>query len=87
MRGLRNLRIIVGALTVLVMVGSAGFHFIEGWTWFDSFYMVLTTVTSIGYGEIHPLSHAGRVFNIYTAPPPSPCASAWPCPSRVSAPL
>jgi voltage-gated potassium channel len=63
MRGLRNLRIIVAALAVLVAVGSAGFHYIEGWSWFDSFYMVLTTVTSIGYGEIHPLSHAGRVFN------------------------
>src|SRR5215510_14344435 len=43
--------------------GTAGFHFIEGWTWFDGFYMALTTMTTIGYGEIHPLSHAGRVFN------------------------
>ena len=63
MRGLRNLRIIVIALAVLTVMGTAGFHYIEGWPWFDSFYMVLTTVTSIGYGEIHPLSHAGRVFN------------------------
>ena len=63
MRGLRNLRIIVAALALLVAAGSAGLHYIEGWSWFDSFYMVLTTVTSIGYGEIHPLSHAGRVFN------------------------
>ena len=43
-----------------VSLGIAGFHFIEGWTWFDGFYMVLTTITTIGYGEIHPLSHAGR---------------------------
>ena len=27
--------------------------------------MVLTTITSIGYGEIHPLSHAGRLFNSF----------------------
>lgn len=63
MRGLRNLRIILAALAVLVAVGTAGFHYIEGWPWFDSFYMVLTTVTSIGYGEIHPLSNVGRMFN------------------------
>ncbi|MCI0353288.1 MAG: potassium channel protein [Acidobacteriales bacterium] len=63
MRGLRNLRIIVAALVVLIMVGTAGFHYIEGWPWLDSFYMVLTTVTSIGYGEIHPLSNTGRIFN------------------------
>jgi voltage-gated potassium channel len=63
MRGLRNLRIILAALAVLTAAGTAGFHYIEGWPWFDSFYMVLTTVTSIGYGEVHPLSNAGRVFN------------------------
>jgi voltage-gated potassium channel len=63
MRGLRNLRIIVLALAVLTILGTAGFHHIEGWSWFDSFYMVLTTVTSIGYGEIHPLSNTGRIFN------------------------
>jgi voltage-gated potassium channel len=41
-----------------------GFHFIEGWSWFDSFYMVVITLSTIGYQEIHPLSHAGRVFNV-----------------------
>ena len=52
-------------LVLLVVVGIAGFHLIEGWTYFDGFYMVLTTITSIGYGEIHPLSHAGRLFNSF----------------------
>jgi voltage-gated potassium channel len=27
--------------------------------------MVLTTITSVGYGEIHPLSHGGRLFNSF----------------------
>jgi voltage-gated potassium channel len=60
-----NLKLLAVALVVLVMIGVAGFHFIEGWTFFDGFYMVLTTITSIGYGEIHPLSHAGRLFNSF----------------------
>lgn len=60
-----NLKLIALALVVLVFVGVAGFHFIEGWSWFDGFYMVLTTITSIGYGEIHPLSHTGRLFNSF----------------------
>src|ERR1700740_230403 len=47
----------------VITMGSAGFHFIEGWEWFDGFYMTLTTMTTIGYGEIHPLSYAGRIFN------------------------
>ncbi|HUO26992.1 MAG TPA: potassium channel protein [Candidatus Aquilonibacter sp.] len=65
MKAFRNLRTI-GLLLLLVMaVGTAGFHFIEGWPWFDGFYMVVTTLTTIGYQEVHPLSHAGRVFNVF----------------------
>jgi voltage-gated potassium channel len=64
MKALRNLRLIGLALTLVIVAGTAGFHFIEGWSWFDGFYMVLTTLTTIGYQETHPLSHAGRVFNI-----------------------
>jgi voltage-gated potassium channel len=60
-----NLRIIFLALIVLVLIGIAGFHFLEGWPWFDGFYMVITTISTIGYGEVHPLSHAGRVFNTF----------------------
>ena len=43
----------------------AGFHFIEGWPWFDGVYMVVTTITTIGYGEVRPLSHIGRIFNLF----------------------
>ncbi len=64
MKALRNLRLIGIALACLTLVGMAGFHFIEGWPWFDGFYMVVTTFTTIGYQEVHPLSHAGRVFNV-----------------------
>jgi voltage-gated potassium channel len=65
MKAFRNLRTI-GVLLLLVMaVGTAGYHFIEGWPWFDGFYMVVTTLTTIGYQEVHPLSHAGRVFNVF----------------------
>jgi len=65
MKAFRNLRFI-GALLLLVMAaGTAGYHYIEGWPWFDGFYMVVTTLTTIGYQEVHPLSHAGRVFNVF----------------------
>jgi len=60
-----NLKILFFALMALVLIGVAGFHFMEGWSWFDGFYMVLTTITTIGYGEVHPLSPAGRYFNTF----------------------
>src|SRR3974390_1302099 len=65
MKALRNLRSIVVLLVVVIGIGTAGFHYIERWPWFDGFYMVVTTLTTIGYQEVHPLSHAGRIFNIF----------------------
>jgi voltage-gated potassium channel len=64
MRAFHHLRLIGLALLALSFVGIAGFRFIEGWSWFDGLYMVITTFTTIGYQEVHPLSHVGRVFNI-----------------------
>ncbi len=64
MRKFRPLKLGAIALLALAAIGTAGFHFIEGWGWFDSFYMVVITLSTVGYQEVHPLTHAGRVFNI-----------------------
>ena len=44
------------------LVGTVGFTAIEGWPAVDSLYMTITTLSTVGYGEIHPLSGAGRLF-------------------------
>lgn len=44
--------------------GTVGYSLIEGWSAWDAFYMTVITVTTVGYGEVHPLSHAGRVFTV-----------------------
>ncbi len=64
-KALFNLKILFIALVALMLIGTAGFHFLEGWPWFDGFYMVLTTITTIGYGELYPLSPVGRIFNTF----------------------
>lgn len=58
-------RLAVVLLATVLVIGTAGFVLIEGWNTFDALYMTITTVTTVGYGEIHPLSRAGRVFNIW----------------------
>ncbi len=65
MKALHNFKLILAGLAIILFAGTAGFHFIEHWSWFDGFYMTLTTLTTIGYGETHPLSHAGRIFNSF----------------------
>ncbi len=57
-----RLAIILIAMVVTLGGGTLGFVLIEHYSVFDAFYMTLTTVTTVGYGEVHPLSHAGRVF-------------------------
>jgi voltage-gated potassium channel len=64
LKSLRNLRLIGAALALVILAGTAGYHFLFGWRWLDGFYMVVTTLTTIGYGEIHPLSEGGRAFNL-----------------------
>ena len=59
---LRRLLFIAGLLTTAIMIGTLGFHLVEGWPVFDCFYMTLITLTTVGYGEIHPLSFHGRMF-------------------------
>jgi voltage-gated potassium channel len=50
---------------VLVAIGTAGYRLIEGWPLFDALYMTVTTMTTVGFMEVHPLSPAGRVFTIF----------------------
>jgi voltage-gated potassium channel len=60
---MRRLLLAFGLMTLLLAAGTVGFHLIEGWPLFDSFYMTLTTLTTVGYQEVHPLSLRGRVFD------------------------
>ena len=54
----------IAALLTLLTGGSLGYHFIEGWPWFDGLYMTVITLATIGYGEVRTLSNAGRGFTM-----------------------
>ena len=62
---LRRLVFIATLIAVTLATGTIGFYVIEGYSPFDAFYMTLITITTVGYAEIHPLSHAGRIFNSF----------------------
>jgi len=52
-------------LLLVLVVGTFGYRLIEGWSFLDSLFMTITTVTTVGYREVHPLSIAGRIFTIF----------------------
>lgn len=54
----------VGLLVLWLTVGTVGYMVIEGWGFLDAVFMTTITLSTVGYGEVHPLSPAGRIFSI-----------------------
>ena len=50
------------AVLVAVVLGTLGFHLIEGWSILDSLYAATQTVTTVGYGDVAPATRNGRLF-------------------------
>ena len=61
---IRVVRIVIFTAFVL-SIGMTGYSTIEGWGWLDSLYMAIITLTTVGFGEIRPLSPEGRIFTIF----------------------
>jgi voltage-gated potassium channel len=55
---------IMTLLGVLVILGTAGYMAVEGWSFADSLYMTVITLTAVGYSEVHPLTEPGRVLTM-----------------------
>ena len=51
-------------LALVLAGGTAGYVIIEGWSLWDALYMTVTTVATVGYREVHPLSPAGQAFTL-----------------------
>ncbi len=52
-------------LTLFIgIAGTTGYMMIEGWDLLDSMYMTIITLATVGYGEVHSVSKAGRIFTM-----------------------
>ena len=51
-------------LAVVLIGGTVGYVVIENWSVWDAFYMTVTTVATVGYREVHPLSRLGQAFTV-----------------------
>jgi voltage-gated potassium channel len=60
----RKIFLVMGLIILIIAIGTAGYMVIEGWGLLDSVYMTVTTLTTVGYREIHNLSEKGMVFTI-----------------------
>jgi voltage-gated potassium channel len=61
----RRLIYIPAILVGIILVGTFGYHIVQPeYTLFDALYMTVITITTIGYGEVRPLTPAGRIFDL-----------------------
>jgi len=54
--------VIASALGSLLVIGTLSYHYLEDWSWTESFYFTVCTLTTIGYGDLYPTSDASRIF-------------------------
>jgi voltage-gated potassium channel len=52
-------------LILIIITGCIGFMWIEKWSLFDSFYMTIITLSTVGFQEVHQLSDEGRLFTVF----------------------
>ena len=57
-------RLVALVIVGVHVAGTLGYMLIEGWPAWDAFYMTVITVTTVGYGEVHPMSQSGRAFTV-----------------------
>jgi voltage-gated potassium channel len=60
-----RIRLALGLILISLTIGTIGYHLIEGASWFDSYYMSIITLSTIGYEEVIDLGTAGRIFNSF----------------------
>jgi len=64
MNPIRQLKISLLALLLLISLGTLGYMLVEGWRFLESLYMTVITLGTVGFREMHPLSDPGKVFTI-----------------------
>ena len=65
MKSIRHLKFCILLLILVILLGVSGYMSIEHWDFLDALYMAVTTLTTVGYSEVHELTNPGRIFTIF----------------------
>ena len=67
MKGLRDpeFRAMASLVIILLVVGTVFYHQVEGWTWIDSFYFCVISLTTVGFGDLSPSTPASKLVTVF----------------------
>lgn len=52
---------IIYSLVIVIASSTVFFHFVEGWSWIDSYFFTVVTISTVGYGKLVPVTVAGKI--------------------------
>ncbi|MBC8403735.1 MAG: potassium channel protein [Planctomycetes bacterium] len=58
----REIQRLLWLSAVVILGGTVGFHLVEGWPWHECLYMVIITISTVGFREVHEPSPAGMTL-------------------------
>jgi hypothetical protein len=61
----RRTRPLIIYVSIVIAIGAAIYHWLEGWSWLDSIYFVVVTLTTIGYGDLSPTTPLTKLITIF----------------------
>ncbi len=64
MTQLRRLTIFLSLIGILAS-STVFFHFVEGWGWVDSYFFTVVTISTVGYGNLVPVTVAGKLATTF----------------------
>lgn len=50
-------------ILLFILIGTISYHYLEGWSFIDSFYFSVLTLTTVGYGDLVPSTETSKLFS------------------------
>lgn len=51
--------------TGMILWASVFYRYVEGWSWLDSIYFSVVTISTVGFGDFSPETAAGKIFTMF----------------------